>query len=221
MEKRKNKICTFRYPEKIKEPFLANGGLTLSNGRTVSAEEMWWFLTVEAPCRFPADFTYDRFSAKPFDFNLLTAIKWHYWGFTGIDRFRNRIKRGDPIVTIKAGTPGEIFSASECMTTGPAFPIGWITQDEEGFSREEDDRRYAALRNECKKCMPAECCTIVAPFNAVHVSKAPIKLLAPFTVTACSDGIYAMETARRHGDNIPTYVVDFPISRQSGPWRVE
>jgi benzoyl-CoA reductase/2-hydroxyglutaryl-CoA dehydratase subunit BcrC/BadD/HgdB len=216
------KGAPFRYPERIKEAFLASGDLTFGDGTTVSTAQMWEFLTEEGPRRFPAAFTRDPFSGglSP-DVDFLAGVKRYYWAFTGFDRFKARHKNGAPIVAVQAGSPLEIYYAARCLVVGPGFPVGWLLQQSTGLSREEMQRRLAAIRNECKKSMPAECCTIVAPFNAVHTSQTPIDFAAPITMTACSDAMFTIESARRVENNIPSFVVDFPVNHQAGSWRAE
>jgi benzoyl-CoA reductase/2-hydroxyglutaryl-CoA dehydratase subunit BcrC/BadD/HgdB len=212
----------FRFPERIKEAFLASGGITFGDGATVSTAQMWKFLTEEGPRRFPAAFTYDPFSGglSP-DVDFLAGVKRYYWAFTGFDRFKKRQKNGTPVVVVQAGSPLEIYYAAQCLVVGPGFPVGWLLQQSDGYSRAEIQQRLAAIRNECKKSMPAECCSIVAPFHAVHVSQTPVDFVAPITMTTCSDAMFTIESARRAENNIPSFVVDFPVNHQAGPWRAE
>jgi benzoyl-CoA reductase/2-hydroxyglutaryl-CoA dehydratase subunit BcrC/BadD/HgdB len=212
----------FRFPERIKERFLATAGLTFGDGTVVSTGEMWQFLTEEGPRRFPAAYTNDPFSGglSP-DVDFLTGLKRYYWGFTGFDRLKKQLKSDRPVVAIQAGSPVEIYYVANCIVVGPAFPLGWLLQQAEGFSRPEQERRLAAIRNECKKSMPAECCTIVAPFHAVHITQTPVHFIAPITLTECSDAVFTMESARRSGENIPSFIVDFPVNNQAGQWRAE
>lgn len=212
----------FRYPERVKEMLLAAGGLCLGDGTTVSPEEIWEFMTVIGPRRFPGIFTQDRFSGgfSP-DVDFITGIKRHYWFMTGSDRFQQRQQSGCPVVAVQMGSPREIYSAAHCLPVRPGFPADWLLSQGEGFEREEMQQRLTAVRNDCKKSMPAECCALVAPFHAVHKIKAPVSFLAPITMLGCSDAVFAMESARRNERNIPSFVVDFPVQHEAGEWRVQ
>ena len=211
----------FHYPERIKETFLKFGPniWRWKNGKPCRNVD---FLTEEAPRRFPGAFSHDRFSGglSP-DIEFFAGLKQYYWAFSVFDRIKKQVKDGCPMVAVQAGSPLEIYFAANCLPVEPGFPVGWLLQQSEGHSRQELQQLLVSIRNMCKKDMPAECCSIVAPFHAVHSSHTPIEFIAPMTMTACSDAMFTMESARRNEGNIPAYVVDFPVNNQAGRWRVE
>jgi len=210
----------FRYPEEIKAAFLASGGLTFEN-KQVSAEEIWRFMTVDGPTRFPASFTIDpNLGGFSPDVDFFAGIKHNYYRLTEFDRLRNRYQRGKKIVVVQDG-PTELLQACGCVAARPPFHWMWAMRDVEGLSLEEAERRNSALRNECKKCMPAECCSIVAPFHTVRTSKAPVDFLAPVSYMACSDAVFTIETTRSDDNPVPSFIMDFPVHDHSGSWRVE
>lgn len=204
----------FRFPERVKDALLRSQGMMFGDSTEVSVEEMWEFLNLSAPERFPGAFTFDRYTGgiSP-DVDFLTGVKRYYFGFSSWDRLRARIVKGMPLIAVQAGTPIEIYQAAQCIAIGPGFPMGWMLSQEEGFDREENQRRISSARNECKKSMPTECCTIVGTFRAVHQTGCSVKLIAPVTMTACSDAVFAMESARRRENSLPAIIIDFPAHR--------
>lgn len=212
----------FRYPERIRERLLAGSGLKFGDGSEVSAEEIWRFLTEEGPRRFPALFADDLLFGGPSpDIDFLTGIKRRYWFLTNMDRFKARVGRGRRVAVAQVGTPREIYHAARCMVTMPRMPVEWELRKEEGLSLWEQEKRTTFISNECKKSMPAECCTIVAPLAVAQSTKTPIDFMSLVTMTWCSDAVYTMEAAKRQGQDIPWHMVDFPIQSQAGKWRAE
>lgn len=215
-----NESKPFRYPERVKAPLLASAGLTYGDGSRVSPEEIWEFMTVSGPRRFPGLFSVDRVMGGPSpDVDFLTGIKRHYWMYNNFTRSMQRQRQGTPVVAIQPGGPLEVHYAAQCMVERPGFPLMWTMFQQEGLSRPEMQRRRSVVHGECSKNMPAECCSIVAPFRAVYETGCPIDFVAPVAMTACSDAIFTMEATRRTSESLPAFVVDFPANAQAGSWR--
>jgi benzoyl-CoA reductase/2-hydroxyglutaryl-CoA dehydratase subunit BcrC/BadD/HgdB len=215
------KVGHIAYPEEIREEFIRTPGYTFEDGTYVSTEEMWRFMTEEAPVRFPYSFIRTRTCGGiSRDVTLFSGIKRYYLGFSGWDRMVRRQRNGRPFVVVQGGYPGTIYNAANCETVGPAFARAWLWRKIEGQGLKESEQRLVDLLEEYRKSLPAECCNAIASYPVTCNPEVPIGMVAPCTAMYCSDAIYAMESCQ--GDRkLPTYVADFPVNHFDGQWRVE
>jgi benzoyl-CoA reductase/2-hydroxyglutaryl-CoA dehydratase subunit BcrC/BadD/HgdB len=211
----------FAYSDTFREEFCRTSGLKFENGRNVSAAEIWRYMTVEAPARFPYKFVDGRScEVISHDTGFFSGIKRNYLGFTSWDRMTEKIMNGRPAVSIQLGHPTELYRAAGCEPVGPGFGRMWLWRKVEGQGMKESDQRMYDLMEEYRKSLPAESCNLIASYPATCNEEVPLSFRAPCTVMRCSDIIYAMESCR-DDKKLPTHIVDYPVNHYPGEWRIE
>ena len=114
------------YPPEVKEDFLATGGLDFRYNPSVSAEEIWEFLTVEAPQRFPQAFIDDPnvFIIRPSPYvEFLWTLKYRYCMLTSKDRTAKARENGVPVVFVQGGQTQEPYYAAGAIAVRPYVSI--------------------------------------------------------------------------------------------------
>ncbi len=214
------------FPPEIKEDFLATGGLDFKYSPSVSAEEIWEFLTVEAPRRFPQAFIDDPnvFIIRPSPYvEFLWTLKYRYCMLTAKDRTEKARKNGVPVVFVQGGQTQEPYYAANAIATRPYVNIilrGGMT---DGLSYKQRTIQDKKLMEEGRKLVSPEACNgMIVAFYQIMSGISPTDLVAPYLCLRCSDIAYTTESHRSTERNTPTYLVDFPVDYRPGQdWKVE
>lgn len=213
----------FRYPEEIKPQFIETEDLIFRDGRQVSTEQIWNFMTDEGPRRFPYayDTSYRYGQRLSTDVNFLSGIKRSYLNLSRYDRLTEAQNNGVPIVIIQGGQGVEPYYAAGGIPVRVGFITQWAVNKKEGLNPREADRRQYEIREERKKKLGIEVCQS-ACYWEVQEEMVSVGMIAPYLCLRCSDIAYGVE-AHRHGKiKVPLSLVDYPIgSQQDAEWAVE
>ncbi len=214
------------YPPEIKEDFLATGGLDFKYNRPVSAEEIWEFLTVEAPQRFPMAFVDDPnvYLIKPSPYvEFLWTLKYRYCMLTSKDRTANARERGIPVVFVQGGQTQDPYYAAGAIATRPYVAITLRGGMADGLTYQQRTVRDKKLMEEGRKLISPEACNgMIVSYHLIKSGLAPTDLVAPYLALRCSDIAYCVEAHRATERNTPTFLVDFPVDYQPGQdWKIE
>lgn len=217
------KYPPFQFPDEIKPLVLEKDDLVFSDGTTVTSEQIWDFMTVTGPKRFPFAFsTNPSFSHQlSRDVTLISGIRRTYLNMTGIDRVRKFVENGTPLVAVQGGITNDLYMASGCVPVGPMFLRGWIMNSREGREYNNANLAGAALLEEARQNLSFECCNLIANIGLLKKRDLPIAAIAPCLCSRCSDMAYASEAYRSESNAIPTFIVDYPSNHDWGAWRVE
>jgi benzoyl-CoA reductase/2-hydroxyglutaryl-CoA dehydratase subunit BcrC/BadD/HgdB len=213
----------FQYPETIKADFLKSGGLKFSDGSEVSAEEIWRFLTEEAPRRFPHAFDASANSIGKLseDVQFLAGIKRAYLTLTMKDRLFKAHDNGVPIVMIQGGQTLDPYYAAGGIPLRPGYVMQWARDIQEGLNLRETDAAGLEILEKGRRKISIEACNQVAAHAAVANNIVPVDLIAPYLCLRCSDMSFLVETHRYKEDQRPKYLVDFPINQTGKRYTVD
>lgn len=213
------------FPEEVKQQFLESGGLNFMNYRNVSAEEIWDFMTDEAPRRFPYFYNPSLYAQTFFRFpdylECLYTIKFYYMILSFKDRYEEAKRRGTPIVFIQGGQNVEPYYAAGAIPARPFSLISW------GMAKEGITFRELSLRNQnnlenARRDISPESCHMISAHQWIKSGFAPVDLVAPCICLRCSDMAYLTETHRSSERKTPIFLVDYPIDSQPNQeWTVE
>lgn len=216
----------FSYPEEIRSEFIETGDLIFKDGSHVTAEEIWNFMTEEAPRRFPYNF-----DTRPYwyfmtriseDVELFSGIKRNYLFLSLRDYLLKAHAKGIPIVLVQGGQTMEPYHAAGAIPLRPGFVMYWAQNMKEGLNVNDLDMEGQFLLDAGRKWISVDACDQINAHAAVQEETVPIDFVAPYLCTRCSDMAYLVE-AHRHGKRqVPTYLLDYPISDQRNKeWAVE
>jgi benzoyl-CoA reductase/2-hydroxyglutaryl-CoA dehydratase subunit BcrC/BadD/HgdB len=213
----------FRYPTEIRGDFLKTPGLDFADGSHVSAEEIWRFMTEEAPRRFPHTFAtggaiINRLSS---DVRLFSGIKRSYLTLTLKDRVLKAHERKIPIVLIQGGQTLDPYYAAGAIPLRPGFVMGWARDMQEGLSVRQNDQRGIEIMESGRNRVSMESCNQIAAHAAISGAIVPIDLIAPYLCLRCSDMAYLVESHRSRQGVQPLMVVDQPIDQVGKPWAAD
>ncbi len=214
----------FRYPEEIGPAFIETGGLDFSDGRHVSAAEIWHFMTKEAPVRFPHAFdTSIYFRGISSDVNLFSGIKRNYLNLTLKDRLEEAAKKGVPAVFIQGGQTVEPYYAAGGIPVRPGVVSGWARNQVEGLNTRQSNQRGLSILETGRRAITIDSCGQIAAHAALAENLVPIDLVAPYLCLRYSHLAYLVESHRPDKNNkrhTPIHHVDFPVG-QYGEWSTE
>jgi len=213
----------FQYPDEIEPLVLETDDLVFTDGTRVTSEQIWHFMTVTGPKRFPFAFSTNPAFGHQLsrDVTLISGIRTTYLGMTGIDRLRKFVRNGTPLVVVQGGITSDLYRAAGCLPVGPMFLRGWIMNSREGREYNNANLTGAALLEEARQNLSFECCNLIANIGLLKSRDLPIAAIAPCLCSRCSDMAYAVEAYRSESDKIPSYIVDYPSNHAWGEWRVE
>ena len=212
----------FRYPEELKPAFLKTRDIVFRDGRRVTPSEVWEFMTVEAPRRFPNSFaTSTHLGGHPTDPGFLAAIKSRYLSLTLKDRLAEERKKGAPIVLVQGGQSYEPYFAAGAIPLRPGLVMGWARGQREGLNRRQSDVRSSEILEAGRRTISIEACNQIAAHAALDEGIVEVDLIAPYLCLRCSDMAYLVETHRNKSRDIPRLLVDHPISRNNQESAVE
>ena len=205
----------FSYPERIKEAFIATKGLNFRDGSHVTAEEIWNFLTVEGPRRFPHSYSLERSyqGADSRDSDFFAGLKNTYLTMTLRDRLVKAHANGTPIVHVQGGQTVDPYYAAGAIPIVPGPLRGWARNMEDGLSLRDAERKTNNILEAGRQAISIECCNNpISSVEAIRQKVVPVDLIAPYTCLRCTDIAYIIEAYRTTIKDIPLHLVDFPIT---------
>lgn len=208
------KNSNFNYPEEVKEKLEATANLVFKDGSHVTPEEIWQFMTVEGPKRYPNLFSKGKNHGFSDDIDLVSGLKRNYFNVTLYDRLNKAAAQDVPVVFIQGGQTHEPYYAAGGIPIRPGHVNGWATNAKENISYEEADLRRLQIREIGRQQLTVDACQ-TAKYEIIQNKMVPgIKIIAPYLCTRCSDIAYGVE-AHRHGEvKLPLVPVDFPVNSQ-------
>ncbi len=213
----------FRYPESIKESFIKTPGLHFKDGTYVSSEEIWNFMTVEAPVRFPYAYSLERNyqSRLSRDVEFFSGIKHSYLNLTLRDRLLKAHANGTPIVHVQGGQTVDPYYAAGAIPIVPGPLRSWARDMQEGLDVRAAGRRAMKIMEDGRQAISIECCNNpIGSIEAIRQKLVPVDLIAPYLCLRCTDIGYILESYRTRIKDIPLHFIDFPLTRDK-KWTVD
>ncbi|MFQ5851320.1 MAG: 2-hydroxyacyl-CoA dehydratase [Candidatus Binatia bacterium] len=213
------------FPEALKEPFCESGDLPLRDGTTVAAEEIWHFMTEEAPKRFPYAFTTTDAGVRrlPNYVELLGIIKYHYLDFSRRFRSESLRRLGVPVVFIQGGQAVDPYYAAKAIPARPGRLSDWACYyAAEGMDCRGRDLKKMDWCHDGSQIVSVDACHQAGSHAFIRQGILGVDLLAPVLNLRCSDVSFLVESHRDCDTRIPALFVDFPINHESGKeWVVD
>ncbi len=209
-------IGVFSYPEELKESFVKTAGLEFRDGTKVPSEEIWDFMTIEAPRRFPYafDLTRRNFGTLSKDVNFFSGIKRGYLSLTLRDRLLKAHDNGTPIIHVSGGQTVDPYFAAGGIPIVPGPLRGWARDMQEGLSVRDADQRAMAILETGRTAVSIDACNNpIGSISAINARLVPVDLIAPYLCLRCTDIGFSVESFRNSLDGIPFTLIDYPITR--------
>ena len=216
-------VQEFRYPDEIKPLLLETRDLIFEDGTRVTSEQIWNYITVEGPRRFPYAYTKNLSFGEQFsdDFTFMSGIRNNYIKLSFSDRANNLMNQGKPLILVQGGMTSDLYYAAGCLPVWPMFLRKWIVNTVDGRQFREVNVIEASLLEKAKKTMASECCNLISYVGLLKTEHLPISAIAPCLTSRCSDMAYALEDYRTGTNTIPTFIMDYPSNYAGGESRVE
>ena len=216
-----NKI--FKYPERIKEAFVQTPGLHFRDGKYVDSEQIWEFVTEEAPARFPYAYSLEKRYGNRLspDVDFFRGIKHNYLNLSFRDRIIEAHKNGTPIVHVEGGQTVDPYFAAGAIPVVPG-PLRAMARDaQEGLGVKDAGRRAMKIMEDGRRAISIECCNNpVGSIEAINQKAVPIDMVAPYLCLRCTDYAYILEAYRTKLKDTKLHFIDFPVTRD-GEWTVD
>ncbi|UZQ51262.1 2-hydroxyacyl-CoA dehydratase subunit D [Clostridium kluyveri] len=213
----------FKFPESIKGAFIKTPGIHFKDGTYVSSEEIWDFMTVEAPIRFPYAYSLEKNyqSRLSRDVEFFSGIKHSYLNLTFRDRLLRAHANGTPIVHVQGGQTVDPYFAAGAIPVVPGPLRGWARDMEEGLDVRSAGRRAMKIMESGRQTISIECCNNpIGSIESIRQKLVPVDLIAPYLCLRCTDIAYVLESYRTSIKDIPLHFIDFPVTRDK-KWTVE
>lgn len=210
----------FRYPEELKAEFIRTPPIVFKDGSKVTAEEIWQFMTEEAPRRFPYAFdnTANHIGKLSDDVRFFSGIKRGYLTLTMKDRLLKAHDRGVPVVLVQGGQTMEPYYAAGGIPLRPGFVMNWANTMQEGLNLRQADLRGLEITESGRRTISIEACNQIGAHAAIDNGIVPVDLIAPYLCLRCSDMAYLVESHRSTNSKIPTLLVDYPVEPVNREW---
>lgn len=212
----------FEFPESIKEQFIKTPGLHFKDGTYVSSEEIWNFMTKEAPTRFPYAYSIEKHYASRLsrDVNFFSGIKHSYLNLTFRDRLLKAHANGTPIVHVQGGQTVDPYFAAGAIPIVPGPLRGWARDMEEGLDVRAAGRSAMKIMESGRQKISIECCNNpIGSIESIRQKLVPVDLIAPYLCLRCTDIAYVLESYRTSIKDIPLHFIDFPVTKDK-EWTV-
>jgi len=207
---------TFRYPEALKKDFIKTEGLEFKNGTKVSAAQIWDFMTIEAPRRFPNAFDRTRryYGRLSNDVEFFTGIKLGYMALSFRDRLLEAHENGTPIIHVAGGQTVDPYFAAGGIPIVPGPLRGWARDMKEGLSLREADQRANEILESGRNAVSVDACNNpIGSIAAISTGVVPVDLIAPYLNLRCTDIGFSIEAFRNNFNGIPFTLIDYPITQ--------
>jgi benzoyl-CoA reductase/2-hydroxyglutaryl-CoA dehydratase subunit BcrC/BadD/HgdB len=213
----------FSYPEELRPAFVETRPIHFKDGSSISAAEIWRFMTEEAPIRFPYAFdaSANHIGRLSDDVEFLSGIKRGYLTITLKDRLLKAHAAGVPVVLIQGGQSMDPYYAAGGIPLRPGFVMHWANTMQEGLNLRQADNRGLEILESGRRAISVEACNQIAAHAAIDAGIVPVDLIAPYLCLRCSDMAYLVESHRDKARNIPRYLVDYPIESENKDWTRE
>ncbi len=213
----------FKYPEEIKPDFIQTEDIVFRNGTSVSAAEIWRFMTEEAPVRYPHAYSNSRYYGRRLsrDVSLPSNIKHNYLMLTMNDRISKAHDAGTPVVFVQGGQSVDPYFAAGGIALRPATTGAWAGRKVEGLNLREEELRSMDVREKSRKAISFEICQS-AGYEHIQEGDLPVDMVAPYLCLRCSDVGYGVE-AHRHGKRkLKLSLIDYPLDHQKDKeWAID
>jgi benzoyl-CoA reductase/2-hydroxyglutaryl-CoA dehydratase subunit BcrC/BadD/HgdB len=215
----------YTYPEDIKDEFLQSDNITLRDGTEVTPQEVWEFLTVEGPKRYPNVYDTSNYFGRKIsgDNTLPYTLKGNYLLMTMDDRMTKAKENRVPLVFVQGGQSVDPYYAAGAIALRPASTGIWASRKYRGLNLNQEEIRSADQKEQAYRSISFEACN-TAGYETIQEGILPIDMVAPFSCLRCSDVSYGLE-AHRHGhraDDVDLFLVDYPLGDQRNKeWAVE
>lgn len=214
---------TFRYPERIKADFLKTPDIIFASGERVTAAQVWDYMTVEAPRRFPHAFDArdSHIGRLSDDVDFFSGIKREYLQLSLRDRALKAHDNGIPLILTQGGQTMETYYAAGGIPLRPGLVMQWARDMQEGLNLRQAEQRGIDILEGGRNKVSMEACNQIAAHAAVASGVVPVRLVAPYLALRCSDMAYLVESHRGSARRTPVQAVDFPINSGGKPWAVD
>lgn len=214
----------FRYSESNKEKFLESDVITFKDGTVVAPAEVWHYLTVEGPEKYPNAFEVNIYQGNrdSRDETLAATLKNQYLSLTLSERLEKAKDKGKSIAFIQGGQAVDPYTAADTIALRPALINSWSSGRKHGETIHERNRRTRGNKEKSFHDMSFEACQ-TGGFEHIQAGDLRVDIVAPYSVLRCSDVSYGLE-AHRHGpnDKVKLFLADYPMRNQSDkPWAIE
>lgn len=213
----------FKYPENLKASFVKTPGLHFKDGSYVSSAEIWEFMTVEAPGRFPYAYSLERNyqSRLSRDVQFFSGIKHSYLNLTLRDRLLKAHANGTPIVHVQGGQTVDPYFAAGAIPIVPGPLRSWARDMQEGLDVRGAGRRAMQIMEAGRQAISIECCNNpIGSIESIRQKIVPVDLIAPYLCLRCTDIGYILESYRTAIKDIPLHLIDFPVTTDK-EWTVQ
>lgn len=219
-----NSDNVFRYPEELKEQFIKTDDIIFRDGSRVTAAEVWGYLTVEAPIKYPFAFDKSSYYGRRIsdDVTLPATLKHNYLLLTLNDRMMKAKKNGTPIAFVQGGQSVDPYYAAGAIALRPASVGIWARGREEGLTLNEEEVRREDEKEKAYRAISFEVCN-TAGYEYIQEGDLPVDMIAPYSCLRCSDVSYSLE-AHRHGKrkDVKLFLADYPLDNQKDKeWAVK
>jgi len=213
----------FQYPKEIEKDFVNSKGLHFSDGSYVTAEEIWKFMTEEAPRRFPYafDLSANNMGRISEDYKFFGGIKRSYLSLSFKDRLLKAHERGVPIALAQGGQTMDTYYAAGAIPLRPGNIIAWARNMEEGLGLRQNDFRGNQILESGRNVISMEACNQIAAHAAIDNGVVPIDIVAPYLCLRCSDMSFLTESHRNRPHKKSLALVDHPVEHAGKPWAAD
>lgn len=205
----------FRYPQELKADFIKTQGLDFKNGKHVSAAEIWDFMTIEAPRRFPNAFDRSRkyYGRLSDDVTFFTGIKLGYMALSFRDRLLEAHENGTPIIHVAGGQTVDPYFAAGGIPIVPGPLRGWARDMKEGLTLRQADQVANEILEAGRITVSIDACNNpIGSISAISKGIVPVDLIAPYLNLRCTDIGFSIEAYRNKFNGIPFTLIDYPIT---------
>lgn len=200
------------YPQELKARLAETGSLEI--GDTVAtAEDIWRFMTIEGPRRYP-HFFISGYSGMSGDAGLICNIKRDYLVLTQFDRLSDANMKGVPIVLTHGYQSEALYEASGYVSLSLDQASQWAAtvKGKTAIKAQETPRIGSVGKQEMtfEACYPAK-------YELDQEGILPISLIAMNVSMRCSDLTCGAVDHAHNGLKTPVFLIDAPVGCGQDP----
>ena len=214
----------FKYPEAIREEFVATEAIAFRDGSRATAAEVWEYLTETGPVKYPNIYDTSNYYGRKIsgDVTLPFSLKHNYLIMTLNERMIKAKANGTPVVFVQGGQSVDPYYAAGAIALRPASVGIWASGQHEGLTLNQEEVRRSDQKEKAYRAISFEVCQS-AGYENIQEGTVPVDMIAPFSCLRCSDVSYGLE-AHRHGprQDIKLFLADYPLDGQKDKaWAIE